>query len=137
HRIATALLRRAPFPWRGARLTPPARSVALRAMSDAHAPRRVFITAAEVSGDQHAAELARSLRELDPAIVVEGLGGPRMQEVGAVIHHETVGRAAMLLHGAGRAFEMWRLLRWTRGHYQRQRPSLHVCVDSSGVNLHF
>jgi len=34
--------------------------------------RRVFITAAEVSGDKHAAQLIRSLRQLDPEIIVEG-----------------------------------------------------------------
>src|SRR5216110_3109867 len=35
-------------------------------------PKRVFITAFEASGDQHAAELIRSLRQLDPTIEIEG-----------------------------------------------------------------
>ena len=58
-------------------------------------PRRIFITVAEVSGDRHAAQLIRSLRELDPSLVIEGLGGPEMRAAGAIIHYETVKSAAM------------------------------------------
>ena len=66
-------------------------------------PRRVFITVAEVSGDKHAAQLIRSLKQLDPAMVIEGLGGPEMAAAGAVIHRDTVTNAAMGLRGALRA----------------------------------
>lgn len=92
---------------------------------------------AEVSGDHHAAAFIRGLRELDPSIIVEGLGGPRMREAGGIIHHETVGRAAMLHHALGRVTEIWRLLKWTRAHFDATPPDLHVCVDSSGMNFHF
>ena len=101
------------------------------------APRRVFISVAEASGDQHAAALIRGLRELEPGILVEGIGGPRMREAGAIIHHETVGRAAMLYHAVARVAEFWRILRWTRDHYDAQKPDLHICIDSSGMNFHF
>ena len=58
-------------------------------------PKRVFITVAEVSGDRHAAQLVRALRELDPSVRVEGLGGPEMAAASATVHRETVGNAAM------------------------------------------
>jgi len=58
-------------------------------------PKRVFITAAEVSGDQHAAALIKSLKQLDPTLIIEGHGGPLMRAAGATIHHETVKKAAM------------------------------------------
>src|SRR4051794_3951538 len=101
--------------------------------------RRVFITVAEVSGDQHAAELIRKLRALDPQVVVDGIGGPRMKEAGAHIGHESVGAAAMLWRGALRTFEVVRLLRRTRRRYAdpNLRPDLHVCIDSSAMNLPF
>jgi len=57
--------------------------------------RRIFITVAEVSGDKHAAQLIRSLRELDPQLTIEGHGGPEMAEAGARIHRNTVEKAAM------------------------------------------
>src|SRR4051812_15904782 len=101
--------------------------------------RRVFITVAEVSGDQHAAELIRKLRALDPQVVIDGIGGPRMKEAGANILEETVGGAAMLWRGALRTFEVVRLLRRTRRRHAdpNQRPDLHVCIDSSAMNLPF
>lgn len=95
------------------------------------------MTVAEVSGDNHAALFIAALRQLDPDVQIEGYGGPAMAEAGAVIHHETVARAAMTFHAARRLFEMARLLRATRRRYRAAAPDLHVCVDSSGVNLHF
>ena len=62
-------------------------------------PRRVFITVAEVSGDQHAAKLIESLRQAEPGIIVEGLGGPAMAAAGAIIHQETVGERRHDLRG--------------------------------------
>jgi lipid-A-disaccharide synthase len=100
-------------------------------------PKRVFITVGEVSGDQHAAELTRALKELDPAILVEGHGGSAMRAAGAVVHHEMVARSVMLAKAVVRAAEVWKLLRWTRDYYRRNKTDLHVCIDSSGMNLHF
>jgi lipid-A-disaccharide synthase len=103
-----------------------------------HAPqRRIFITVAEVSGDQHAAHLIRSLRQLDPTLVIEGLGGPQMRDAGAIIHHETVKSAAMGISAAWRAPEVWRLLRWTRNHFKTNPPDLQICCDSWGMNNYF
>jgi lipid-A-disaccharide synthase len=99
--------------------------------------RRVFITVGEVSGDHHAAALARALKEIDPTIIVEGHGGSAMRNAGAIIHHETVSRATMFLRALVRTFEFWKLIRWTRNYYRTHRTDLHVCIDSSGVNLHF
>jgi lipid-A-disaccharide synthase len=99
--------------------------------------RRIFMTAAEVSGDLHASHLVRSLLAIDPSLRIEGHGGPRMRDAGAAIHVETTAKAAMGLSGVGRVREMYRLLRWTRDCYRADPPDLHVCVDSSAVNLHF
>ena len=106
-------------------------------MSDGPRPLRVFLTVAEVSGDKHAAQLVRALRELDPSIEIEGLGGPEMRAAGATIHHETVSNAAMGWRGALRAAEVWNLLRWTRRHFARHPPDLQVGVDSPSMNFHF
>ena len=100
-------------------------------------PKRVFITVAEVSGDQHAAVLARALWQLDPSMVIEGHGGSAMSAAGVVIHHETVNRATMFIRAALRAVEIWKLLRWTKHYYRQSKPDLHICIDSSGMNLHF
>jgi len=98
---------------------------------------RVFVTAAEVSGDRHAAQFIRSLRQLVPGVVVEGVGGPEMQAAGAIIHRNTVNNAAMGIRGALRAAEIYRLLRWTRRHFDTHKPDLWVGVDSPSMNFHF
>lgn len=98
---------------------------------------RVFITAAEVSGDKHAAHFAQALRELMPDVTLEAFGGPALQQAGALIHHDTVTRAAMSWMAVFRLMEFKRLLKRFDRMYRENPPDLHVCVDSSGVNLHF
>jgi lipid-A-disaccharide synthase len=99
--------------------------------------RRIFITAAEVSGDKHAAQLVRSLKQLDPELSIEGLGGPEMADAGAVIHHNTVTNAAMGLRGLLRTFEIYDCIKWTRRYFDQQRPDLLIGVDSPSMNFHF
>src|SRR6476646_2517836 len=98
-------------------------------------PRRVFITAAEVSGDRHAAQFIRSLRQILPDVYVEGLGGPEMEAAGAKVHQNTVTKAAMGWRGALRALEVYKVLRWTRKHFDAHRPDLWVGVDSPSMNF--
>jgi len=100
-------------------------------------PKRIFITAAEASGDQHAAELIRSLKSLDPTIQIEGLGGPKMSAAGATLIEETVGKAAMGWRGALRAMEASRWMKLLSARYRQSPPDLHICVDSSAINLPF
>jgi lipid-A-disaccharide synthase len=99
--------------------------------------QRIFITAAEVSGDLHASHLIESLRELDPSLVIEGHGGPRMRAAGATIHTETTANAAMGLSAVGRVKEMFALLKWTRAYFKTHPPDLQICVDSPALNFHF
>jgi len=100
-------------------------------------PWRIFITVAEVSGDKHAAQLIRSLKQLEPDAIIEGLGGPEMAAAGATIHRDTVARAAMGWRGALRAVEIHGVLRWTRRHFDQSRPDLWIGVDSPSMNFHF
>jgi lipid-A-disaccharide synthase len=99
--------------------------------------RRIFITVAEVSGDKHAAQLIRELRALDPALIIEGIGGPEMAAAGATLHRNTVTRAAMGWRGILRAGEVYRILRWTRQYFDANRPDLWIGVDSPSMNFHF
>jgi lipid-A-disaccharide synthase len=100
-------------------------------------PRRIFITVAEASGDQHAAHLIRELRALEPDIIIEGFGGTEMAAAGAIIHHDTVRKAAMGWKALLRAMEVRRLLKFAEKHFQKHRPDLHICIDSWAMNWHF
>ena len=100
-------------------------------------PHRIFITVAEISGDRHAAQLVRSLRAMDPSLEIEGYGGPDLAAEGVTLHRDMVAKAAMGIQGAFRAYEVYRLLRWTRRHFARHRPDLWIGVDSPSMNFHF
>lgn len=97
----------------------------------------IFITVAEPSADRHAAELIRRLREMNPAVRVEGIGGEQMRAAGAVIHHESTSGAAMGWRAGLRAREVSRWLKWTKSYFDRQRPALQICCDSWSMNWHF
>lgn len=47
--------------------------------------KRILIVAGEASGDLHGAALAQELRLLRPDLILEGMGGERMQEAGVVL----------------------------------------------------
>jgi lipid-A-disaccharide synthase len=99
--------------------------------------RRVFITVGEASGDQHAALLVRELKAMDKDIIVEGIGGPSMVAAGAMVHFDTVQRAAMGLRALLRYFELRRILKWTQGYFREHRPDLLICIDSWAMNSHW
>ena len=99
--------------------------------------RRVFITVADASGDQHAAELIRALHQLDPTLQIDALGGPKMAAAGAHLLEETTGQAAMGWRGALRALEASRWLKLVADRYREVKPDLHICIDSSAINLPF
>lgn len=113
-------------------LTRPPSPIAL-----APVPKRVFITAAEVSGDAHAAALIKSLKQLDPTLEIEGHGGPLMLAAGAKIHTNTVTRAAMGWRGILRYFEMKKLWKWTETYFLSRPFDLQIGVDSPDMNTHF
>lgn len=60
-----------------------------------------------------------------------------MAEAGAIIHRDTVSSAAMGWRGALRAFELYRLLRWTRNYFDTHRPDVLIGIDSPSMNFHF
>lgn len=91
----------------------------------------------EASGDQHAALLIRELKLLDKDIVVEGIGGPAMAQAGAMVHYNTVNRAAMGLKAFLRYFELNRILKWTKNHFRQRPADLAICIDSWTMNWHW
>jgi lipid-A-disaccharide synthase len=99
--------------------------------------REIFISVAEASADRHAGELIQQLKRMEPEVVVRGIGGPAMAAAGAELTHETVRGAAMGWRGALRAMEISSIIRKTRQGFLKRRPALHVCIDSSAMNLPF
>ena len=99
--------------------------------------RHVYITVADTSADLHAANLVSAMRNLDPELKFAGLGGPRMQAAGVELAENTVSGAAMGWRGALRVFEALRWRKAMDGSFDASPPDLHICIDSSAMNLPF
>jgi len=98
--------------------------------------RRVFFVAGESSGDLHGANLIRALRQVDPAIECEGLGGRRMAEAGMTLRHDLAGEAVMGFSEVLRAFAgIRRIFLETVAHLERTRPGAVVLIDYPGFNI--
>jgi lipid-A-disaccharide synthase len=98
-------------------------------------PPRIFISAAEPSGDQHAAELIRVLRRRIPAADVFGVAGPKMQTAGCRAIDDLTARSAMLVGAAGMAAHAWLLIRRIRRMLTDGPADLAILVDSPALHL--
>ncbi len=102
----------------------------------AGAVRRLFLSAGDPSGDQHAARLLARLRPLVPGLAVEGLGGPALAAAGCALHADLVSRAIIGFgHALAAVPEMFALLRRVAGVLDARRPDVVVLVDYPGLNL--
>ena len=97
----------------------------------------IILTAAEASGDQHAANLAIALRERIPHAKLVAFGGPRLAEAGVELLADLSRESAMLLGAVRRVPQMIaRLIQFDR-FVVRNQPALHITVDSPAANLPF
>ena len=98
--------------------------------------RTIFLSAAEASGDEHAAHLIRAIRRRDGSARLVGVGGPKMAAAGCEVLADPTQQASMI-HGPLLQLRYWhRLVRDTRRAMGDLRPDLHVPVDSPALNWH-
>jgi lipid-A-disaccharide synthase len=97
---------------------------------------RLFLSAGDTSGDQHAARLVRRLTELVPGLEVEGLGGVDLIEAGMKLHADLASHAIIGIRPVLRAIpQLLGLLRRVAGALDERRPDVVVLVDYPGLNL--
>ncbi len=96
---------------------------------------KIFFSAGDPSGDQHAAHLIQELRSRRPGMAAEGFGGPNMQDAGCNLHFELTELAVM---GFLRVFPLlaqFRLLvQQAEAHFKADPPDAVVLVDFPGFN---
>jgi len=97
---------------------------------------RIFVSAGDISGDNHAARLVRELRNLVPELEIYGIGGDRLREEGAHIYYH-LGELSVV--GVGEVFgklpAIWRAGRGTRKTLKNIPPDVVLLVDYPGFNL--
>jgi lipid-A-disaccharide synthase len=105
-------------------------------MPDKNKKYRIFLSAAEASGDAHCAGLITSLRNSDYDIEFVGVGGPKMEQAGCKLLHTTVGHAVMLYKAfrhVGRYIKLG--LRINR-YLKSNDVDLVIVCDSPSFNFH-
>jgi lipid-A-disaccharide synthase len=97
---------------------------------------RIFISAAEPSGDLHGAGLVRALLQRYPGASIEALGGPQMQEAGAIIRYPMEGLAAFgVVEILTKIRAHYRLLRALQEDVRMSRYDLLILIDYPGFHL--
>ncbi len=99
-------------------------------------PVRVFISAAEPSGDAHCAAVIRALKQRAPAVSVVGVGGPKMESAGCELLARPVERAVMLMGALKEIFYFYGIFRGIRNYLRTHPVDLVVVCDSPAFNFH-
>lgn len=99
-------------------------------------PLKIFISAAEVSGDHHAARLIRQFARDGKSVTCIGLGGPKMVEAGCYLYENLISRSAMLAEAIGQVVFYWKLLGRVKKILSQEKPDLVITVDSPAWNIH-
>src|SRR6266567_5927512 len=97
----------------------------------------LYFVAGEASGDNHGAELMRSLRQLAVDLHFIGRGGPRMKAIAGRQFHDWIGNAAVLgLWEVIRNYGYFReKFRETLSEVEKSKPDAVVLIDYPGFNL--
>jgi lipid-A-disaccharide synthase len=98
-------------------------------------PTRVFLSAAEPSGDLHAADLIRALRQLDPTVQTEGLGGEKMAAAGCRLRADVLKHAVMFHKIVSELGTFLPVFAETDKHFAENPPDVLVIIDSPGLNF--
>ncbi len=97
---------------------------------EASDPMRIFISAGEPSGDLHAANLIRSLRERLPEAQFVGYGGSKMAEAGTSLLYPLVNLAVMwFLNVLLNIATFIRLIFKADRYFRDERPDAVVLID--------
>ncbi len=97
---------------------------------------KIMVSATEVSGDIHAANLVRAIRRLCPSTNFIGIGGEKMREAGVdvrafTVHMGTIG----LLEGIKYYPSFLKIKSMAEKILREEHPDLVVLIDSRDFNL--
>ncbi len=103
-------------------------------------PLSIFVACAEVSGEIHAVNVVRALkqriaRDGAPSPILTGFGGDRLAHEGVTILGNPVDRAQMGLSVWGSVPWYMRLLSHAASTFRSHRPDLVLAVDSPALHL--
>jgi lipid-A-disaccharide synthase len=98
--------------------------------------KRIFLVAAESSGDALGADLARAMRERDASVEIQGVGGPLMAEQGITSQADIKGLAVLgFIDGLLAYARVKAAVAATVAAILKAKPDAVVLIDSWGFTL--
>ncbi len=99
-------------------------------------PKKVFISTGEASGDLHAANLIKKLKNKVPDLQIEGIGSQKMHAAGAKLILDSKKLSFIGVFGVLRHLhKIFSTLHEARKHLKQSKPDLLIIIDFGGFNL--
>lgn len=105
-------------------------------MQETDRPYRIFLSAAEASGDRLCARLIDALKQTGHKFEFVGLGGQRMADSGCEIILNTTHKAAMLYNVLGHIHFFLKAIRTAQRYFANAKPDIVIVCDSPSFNFH-
>jgi lipid-A-disaccharide synthase len=97
---------------------------------------RIFVSAGEPSGDLHGAGVIRALKTRYPGASIEALGGPLMEQAGAIVRYPMEGLSAFgLVEVVTKLGAHVKLLRSLKADFRAGRYDLVILIDYPGFHV--
>ncbi|MFA5553899.1 MAG: lipid-A-disaccharide synthase [Phycisphaerae bacterium] len=97
---------------------------------------RIFLSAAEPSGDAHCAALVTAFKNSSYDIELAGVGGEKMRQAGCELLELTTARAAMTYKAFGQILYFRRLIKRLNQYFKTNPADLVIVCDSPAFNFH-
>ena len=97
---------------------------------------RIFLSAAEPSGDAHCAGLITALKGMSSEIEFVGVGGPKMADAGCELLESTAGKAAMIYKAFTQVAHYYKLVKRIERYMASNKVDLVIVCDSPSFNFH-
>ncbi len=96
---------------------------------------RIFFCAGDVSGDIHASNLMKEIKNLSPNIVFDSVGGQRMKALSDTFLYDMVAKGASgFVEPIKKIFTLLDLLKSIGRYFDKYKPSCVVLTDFFGFN---
>jgi len=105
-------------------------------MQDADRTYKIFLSAAEPSGDRLCAKLITALKQTGYNIEFSGFGGQSMAQAGCSIIVNTTQRAAMTYNAFNHILFFFKAIKKSQKHFAAAKPDLVIVCDSPSFNFH-
>ena len=105
-------------------------------MQDADRTYKIFLSAAEPSGDRLCAKLITALKQTGYNIEFSGFGGQSMAQAGCSIIVNTTQRAAMTYNAFSHILFFFKAIKKSQKHFAASKPDIVIVCDSPSFNFH-